>query len=80
MPPVWFEVAALPAGALQHVNDLASVDVPQGCVQILHCWDRREEVLEDQTHAILESQARCAGLADLGQEEVWGRETVPVRG
>lgn len=67
MPPVWFEVSALPARALQHVNDLTSVNVPQGCVQILHCQERREEALEEQTHVLLEQQERCAGLTDTGQ-------------
>lgn len=46
MSPLWFEVSALPAGALQHVNNLTPVDVPQGCVQILHCPERRKETLE----------------------------------
>ena len=36
-PAIWLEAAALPARALQHVHNLAAVDVPQGSVQVLHC-------------------------------------------
>lgn len=35
--PAALEAAALPARALQHVDDLAAVDVPQRRVQVLNC-------------------------------------------
>lgn len=38
VPPVRFQIAALSARAFQHVHDLAPVNVPQGSVQVLHCW------------------------------------------
>lgn len=36
--------------------------------------------LEEQTHMVLEQQECCAGLKSMGQEEVWGREVVPLFG
>lgn len=36
--------------------------------------------LEKQTHTVLEQQVCRAGLTAMGQEEVWGREIVPLFG
>lgn len=36
--------------------------------------------LEEQTHTVLEQQVCRAGLKAMGQEEVWGREIVPLFG
>jgi len=73
MPPVWFEVSALPAGALQHVNNLTSVDVPQGRVQILHCPERRKEALEEQIQMILEQPGMLCKLNGQGTGRSLGK-------
>lgn len=36
--------------------------------------------LEEQTHMVLEQQECRAGLKSMGQEDVWGREVVPLFG
>lgn len=66
---VTLQAAALPRGALQHVDNLVAVDVAQGCVQVLHCQRRREsKALASRTEGV-----------EPGTKEDHGRDVVQIR-
>lgn len=66
VPPVRFQIAALSAATFQHVHDLAPVNVPQGGVQVLHCWGEERKALAEGTVIITGQRRMLPGLRKLG--------------